>query len=173
MGEYDAMPPGTNTFLMYYKGTRWSESYNNGSKVADDTRLVSNIGVLRYSRFGKIGKYLVSMPQFILPFGELEGRSNLSHLGNDQGVGDLLVPLPVFLVNNALKRRTFVINPVIHVPIGSYDNDQPLNLGGNRWIFELQVGGSTAIAEKWNLDVVTGVEFFQDNTDFSPDSLTL
>ena len=129
--------------------------------------------VLRYVRYQMVGDYLVAAPQFILPYGKYEGSKNMAQLGDTRGVGDLLVPVPVFIVNDPEKRRTLVVNPILQVPIGSYDNDRSLNLGENRWKFELQIGGTTAIAKKWNLEFVTGVEFFEDNTDYSPASVTL
>lgn len=173
MGEYEALPAGTEAFLVYYKGSQTDSLYADGDKVLDGARVRVDATVLRYVRYQMVGDYLVAAPQFILPYGKYEGSKNMAQLGDTRGVGDLLVPVPVFIVNDPEKRRTLVVNPILQVPIGSYDNDRSLNLGENRWKFELQIGGTTAIAKKWNLEFVTGVEFFEDNTDYSPASVTL
>ena len=173
MGEYEALPAGTEAFLLYYKGSQTNSLYANNNKVLGDARVQVNAAVFRYVRYQMVGKYLVAGPQFILPYGEYTGSENLDNLGSTRGLGDLLIPVPVFLVNNPNERRTLVINPIIQVPIGSYDHNSTLNLGENRWKLEVQLGGTTAIAEKWNLELVTGVEFFEDNTDYGPSSVTL
>ena len=173
MGEFEAMPSGTHTFLMYYKTSRWDSVYSDGDKVVDDGRMEANIGILRYAYFVEKGGRLFVLPEFVLPFGEIKTTRNLDYLGDTHGVGDLIVPFPVFLVNNPAKKRAIVFNPIVHVPIGSYDNDDLLNLGENRWKYELQIGFVEGLGDKWGLDFNVGVQYFGDNTDFSSDSLTL
>lgn len=173
MGEYEALPEGTHALLLYYKGAETDALFAEGNKILGDAHIRADAMVLRYAHYQKIRGYLVAAPQFILPFGKYTSSGNLDNLGGAEGVGDLRIPAPIFLLNDTEHRRTFVLNPILHVPIGSYDNDRALNLGENRWVYELQIGGTTRIAKKWNFEIATGIEVFGNNTDFGPNSDTL
>lgn len=172
LGEYESMPAGTNVFVAYYKAFRHDAFYNNGARVSDNAQLDIDVAILRYVGFREWGERLIAL-EAILPVATYRTAGDFSALGDVAGIGDLIVPLPVFLMNKPAERKYFAVSPVLHVPIGEYDKEKPLNIGENRWKYEFQAGYVTAISNNWNLDATLGVTFFGDNTAFGPESLTL
>lgn len=172
LGEYESMPAGTNAFLAYYKTIHHKEAYVEGRKVLDDADLVIDAAVLRFAAFRDFKGARV-VPQAILPIASYRTAGDYSVLGDVSGIGDLLVPMPVFLINKPDKREYLALNPIFHVPIGDYDNDKLINIGENRWKYELQLGYIRPLGEKWNLDATFGATFFGENDDLGPESLTL
>ncbi|MDH4653696.1 transporter [Pseudomonas sp. BN606] len=170
-GDYTALPEGTNLGLLYYQHAERNALYANGHKAPIDAGLDSDVGILRGVHFMKLGDYIID-PQFLLPFGNLRAKDDLKGLGSDSGTGDLILASTIWLVNDPAKRRYFGITPFIFAPTGSYDNDQPINLGENRWKFTLQAGYITGLTDKLTLDLVGDVTFFGDNDDYGPDSVT-
>jgi hypothetical protein len=59
------------------------------------------------------------------------------------------------------------------VPSGSYDHNNALNLGENRWKVDLQTAWVKYFTEKWALDVVGDAIWYGDNNDYGPTSSRL
>jgi hypothetical protein len=170
-GDYTALPPGTNIGLIYFQHATRDALYADGDKVAINPKLTSDIGVLRGIHYTEIGGYIVD-PQFLLPFGTLEGDDDISSLGSNSGVADLILAATVWL-NKADSKTHFGITPFLYVPIGQYDRNDPLSLGENRWKFALQVGYITPLSEKVTLDLIGDVTFHGENSEFGPSSVTM
>ena len=96
-GDYTAMPAGTNVGLLYYQHAERNRLYANGDKLPLDAGLDSDIGILRGVHFMELGGYIVD-PQFLLPFGNMRAKDDLSALGSDSGTGDLMLAATVWLV---------------------------------------------------------------------------
>ncbi|WP_299200001.1 transporter [uncultured Amphritea sp.] len=171
-GDYTALPAGTNLAIAYYQNASRDELYAGGKKLAGDYSLDSDVGILRGVHFTEIGGYTVD-PQFLLPFGSLDAGGYVAALGEESGVGDLILAATVWLVNKPAENTYFGITPFLYVPTGSYDNDSALNLGENRWKFTLQGGYITNLTEKVALDLVADVTLYGDNDDFGPGKGTL
>ena len=171
-GDYTALPAGTNLGLLYYQHAERNRLYANGDKLPLDAGLDSDIGILRGVHFMELGGYIVD-PQFLLPFGNVRAKDDLSALGSDSGTGDLILAATVWLVNQPEQRRYFGITPYLWLPTGSYDNDRAINLGENRWKGALQAGYIEGLGDKFSLDLVGDVTFFGKNDDFGPASQTL
>ncbi|MBL8473595.1 MAG: transporter [Rhodocyclaceae bacterium] len=171
-GDYTALPAGTNLALLYYQHATRDELYANGSKVPGSNRLDSDVGILRGVHFMDIGGTIVD-PQFLLPFGTLKAKDNLSALGDTSGVGDLILGATVWLLNNP-KANTYVgVTPWVYAPTGSYDKNRALNLGENRWKYALQLGFITGLTDKLLLDLIGDVTWYGKNDDFGPTSATM
>lgn len=170
-GDYTALPEGTNLGLLYYQHAERNALYAHGHKAPIDAGLDSDVGILRGVHFMKLGDYIID-PQFLLPFGNVRAKDDLKALGSDSGVGDLILASTIWLLNDPANRRYFGVTPFLFVPTGSYDNDQAVNLGENRWKFTLQAGYITGLTDKLTLDLVGDVTFFGDNDDYGPASLT-
>lgn len=171
-GDYTALPEGTNLGVVYYQHAERKSLYSDGHKVPIDARLDSDVGILRGVHFMKLGDYIID-PQFLLPFGSLRGKDDTKGLGNEKGTGDLILASTIWLVNDPAKRQYFGITPYVYAPTGSYDKDDALNLGENRWKYVLQAGYITGLTEKLTLDLVGDVTFFGKNDDFGPAGATL
>lgn len=171
-GDYTALPAGTNLGLIYMQHASRDALYSNGNKLPGKNTLDSEIGILRGVHFTDIGGFIVD-PQFLLPFGRLKAKDSLSGLGQDSGVGDLMLAATVWLVNKPESGTYFGITPFLSLPTGSYDKNQPLNLGENRWKLTLQGGLITGLSDKLLLDVIADVTVFGNNSEYGPSSATL
>lgn len=170
-GDYTALPAGTNLGLLYYQHAERDSLYADGHKQPIDAGLDSDVGILRGVHFMQLGDYIVD-PQFLLPFGNVRAKDDLSDLGSDSGTGDLILAATVWLLNEPEQRRYFGITPFLWLPTGSYDNDNAINLGENRWKFALQAGYIQGLTDKLTLDLVGDVTFFGDNDDYGSASVT-
>jgi len=171
-GDYTALPDGTNLAILYYQHASRDALYVDGDKAPIDAGLDSDVGILRGVHYMDVGGYIVD-PQFLLPFGRLEGQDDLSALGDADGLGDLILAATVWVVNDPARKTYFGITPFLFLPTGNYDNNDGLSLGENRWKFALQAGYITEIAPKVLVDLVADVTFYGDNDDFGPGSATL
>jgi hypothetical protein len=167
-----AVPAGTNLALLYSQHVERDEVISDGRRVADG-RLSSDVGILRGVRFVKWGPFIAD-PQFLLPFGRLEASRDLDGLGSASGLGDLIVTATIWLYNRPDTGHFFGITPALYVPIGSYDKNDALNLGENRWKYLLQAGYVMPLfTPKLSLQLVGDVTFFGKNNDYGPSGLTL
>ncbi|MCM8567478.1 transporter [Thauera linaloolentis] len=171
-GDYTALPAGTNLAMAYYQYATRDAAYVRGRKQAGDPRLDSHVGILRGVHFTEIGGYIVD-PQFLLPFGKLEGKDDLSAAGSASGVGDLILAATVWLVNKPQTGTYFGITPFLYAPTGNYDNDDALNLGENRWKFALQAGFITKLSEKVSLDLIGDFTLYGKNDKFGAAKVTM
>lgn len=165
-GDYTALPAGTNLGLVYFQQASRDSLYAGGSKVGINPKLDSTVGILRGVHFMDIGGYTVD-PQFLLPFGGLTAKRDVSVLGSTSGVGDLVLAATVWLTKPGDKTH-FGITPFLMLPTGTYDRNQALNLGENRWKFALQAGYITPLSDKFTLDLIGDVQFHGENDDFGP-----
>jgi hypothetical protein len=170
-GDYTALPAGTKLFLAYYQHAQRNKLYSGGDQLPGSNKLDSDIGILRGVYFTEIGGHIVD-PQFLLPFGQLKGKGDLSVLGSNSGVADLLLAATVWF-NPPGSKENFGITPFVWVPIGQYDRNQALNLGENRWKFALQAGWIKPLSDAVTMDVAADVTLFGKNDDFGPLGQTL
>lgn len=171
-GDYTALPAGTNLAMLYYQHASRDALYASGHKVPIKARLDSQVGIARGVHFTEIGGYIVD-PQFLLPFGKMKGKNDLSAMGSASGVGDLILAATVWLVNQPQTGTYFGITPFIYAPTGNYDHKDALNLGENRWKFALQAGFITKLAEKVSFDLVGDFTLHGKNNKYGPDKLTM
>lgn len=171
-GDYTALPAGTNLAMLYYQDASRDELYSGGNKVAGDYSLASDVGILRGVHFTEIGEYIVD-PQFLLPFGMLDAGKDIAALGEESGVGDLILAATVWLVNKPKDNTYFGITPFIYLPTGTYDNKEGLNLGENRYKFALQAGYITNLTDDISLDLVADVMLYGENDEFGATKETM
>lgn len=170
-GDYTALPAGTNLGLVYYQNASRDELYSVGDKAAGDYSLASDVGILRGVHFMDIGGYTVD-PQFLLPFGNLDAGKDIAAFGEESGVGDLILAATVWLVNKPKENTYFGITPYIYLPTGTYDNNEALNLGENRYKFVLQAGYITPLTDDITLDLVADVAMYGENDEFGANKET-
>lgn len=171
-GDYTALPAGTNLGMVYYQHAERNKLYSAGNRVPINAGLDSDVGILRGVHFMNIGGYIVD-PQFLLPFGKLKGKDDLSALGSGSGTGDLILAATAWLVNDPKAKTYFGITPFLFLPTGTYDRNKALNLGENRWKFALQGGYITPLSDSVTLDLIGDVTVFGKNNDFGANSQTL
>jgi hypothetical protein len=165
--DWVALPSGTKVLSLYYEyGAH--DSYNNTitGTFDRDTKLDSQVGIVRYIHYGK--DPLFGRPwdwNVLVPFGSLRnGRIGGQPLGNASGVSDPVASIGYFFINEPEKKTFLTFAPYLTIPIGSYDRNKPLNLGGNRWVYNFQGDFTQGIGDKFTIDVSAGWTWYGDNT---------
>lgn len=167
-GDYEPLPPEANVLLLYFQHAQSSDFYFNGDKVSDNFKLKTDVTLLRYIHAFNVGNNVSVEPQFILPYGHLHASGDANGLGQTSGVGDLILGVPVKWTLETTNKDIFSIAPFIYVPTGSYNNDDALNMGSNRWRLLLQTVYIHHFDERWALDNSIDFTLFGDNNDFGP-----
>lgn len=171
-GDYVPAPPGTTVALLYAQHAERDASYGGGRRNAGNPALTSDVAIVRVIHYTTIGGYLAS-PQILLPFASLRGGRDLGMLGKENAMGDIILAAPVWLINNTAKSTYFALTPYLFLPTGSYSNSRALNVGENRWRFDLQAGLAQQIHGSWHLDLTGDVMVFGENTDYGASHVTL
>ncbi|EGH70395.1 transporter [Pseudomonas syringae] len=172
-GDYEPLPVGMNALLVYAQHAESSDFYSNGHKVSDDFRLKTDVSLLRYIHSFALSNNAVIEPQFILPYGHLKAGGEASALGQTTGAGDLILGAPVKWTLATANKDVFSVAPYLYLPTGSYENDDTLNLGENRWRLLLQAAYIHHFNARWALDTAADVSWFSDNDDYGSGSDTL
>jgi len=158
----------------YYEfGTR--NEYNNTitGTAKNNTHLDSSIGVGRYLYYREVFDHPYVL-DFILPFGALtDGRISGNNLGSASGLGDPIVSAGFWLINQPEQRRYLSVADFLTLPLGTYDNQKALNLGGNRWQNDVQVDFTQGFLNKFSIDVSGDWIYYWNNTDFGAEHATL
>lgn len=172
-GDYEPLPPGASALLLYFQHAQSSDFYQNGHKVSDRFKLRTDVSLLRYIHSFGLAENVVVEPQFILPYGHLHASGDASALGQTTGVGDLIVGAPVKWTLNTTNKDIFSLAPYLYLPTGSYDRDDALNLGENRWRVLLQAAYIHHYNAQWSLDTAADVSWVSHNHDYTSAGLTL
>lgn len=169
-GDYEQYPVGATIGVVYYQHASTDALYVDGHKASSDFNLTSDIGILRLLHVYELSDRLTVDPQFLLPFGRVSGSADASTLGDASGVGDLILATAFkYRLNDA--RDVIAFTPFLYVPTGSYDKDDPINLGENRWKLDLQAAYVKHFGEKWALDLIGDAIWYGDNDDYGPASV--
>lgn len=167
-GDYEPVPAGKTALLMYYQHARSSAFYRSGHQVSEDFRLRSDMGLLRLVQSVPLSAGLYWEPQAILPFGRLRTGGEARVLGNESGVGDLNLGSVVKIRLPTRHGDMLGLGVFVQAPTGSYDRDDALNLGENRWRLVLQGAYVHHFDERWSLDTVADVSGYTRNHDYGP-----
>lgn len=157
--DYVAAPVGVNLAILY------AGSINEHTNLGAD--LDANINIARFVTYKEFMGITVD-PQILIPFGKQEIAGGALEAS---GFADPILAATFWLVND--DKNQFGITPFLTVPIGTYDNNDPLNLGKNTWEGTLQAGWVHKPTENLALEIVTDVTFSTDNDDFGVMSETL
>jgi len=171
--DYVPAPEGTNLALLYLQYADAGRLYDDGNRVPGDNELESQIGIFRAVHFMKLGDMTID-PQVLIPYGRVEGKGDLSEpLGQETGFADPLLAATFWVQENHETGEYTGITPYIVPPVGTYDNEQPLNLGNNRWEFILQGAHTRKLTENLWLDLSLDMAHFGDNNQSGPDKQKL
>lgn len=167
-GDYAALPPGVDLGIVYYQHAERNAYYANGSKLPGSFKLETDIGLLRFVHFTKLGDYVID-PQIIIPFGGVKLKTPFGPLSptTASGVGDPLVGGTLWLMNRSEQKQWFGVSAFASLPIGNYEAARgPVNVGENRWKGIFQAGYVGALSDKIMLDVIGEYSIYGDNDDF-------
>ena len=139
-GDWVPLPPDTSVLMGYYEfGTRNEFNNTKTGTAKNRTHLDSNLGVARYLYYHEVFHHPYVL-DFIQPFGALtDGKINGQNLGSASGLGDPMVSAGFWFINQPKQRRYLSAADFLTLPLGTYDHQKALNLGGNRWQNDVQV----------------------------------
>lgn len=161
-GDYVPPPVGTTAGLLYLQHAERNALYGGGSRVAADPQLTSEVGILRLIHYISISGVTVA-PQILLPFGRLKAGRDIAALGKTDGVGDVILAAPVWVINEPSSGTYLGLTPYLFLPTGNYNSNRALNLGENRTKLNLQAGFVKRLSDKIHLDLTGDVMFYGKN----------
>ena len=158
--------------------------------VIPEANFDAQVAISGYARtftvFGRSG-----LAAAMLPMGRVDGSGSvLGRTFNDStnGFGDptlefvvnLVGPGPVMNIPDSLRYEPgFSLDLLIDVipPLGEYDNDEPINLGQNRWMGRIGAPivwqiGDWVPGRRTTLELLPSIWFFGDNDDFVGQNLS-
>ena len=157
VGDYTTLPSGTNLGVFYYQHSEMDGYYHKGDKTHADSH--SDIGIARFIHYTDIAG-LRATPQVVIPFGSVRNTQiGDTHLNNASGFADPIIASAFWLINQpeqGASGRYLAFTPFIYLPLGQYDKNDAVNLGENRFKYDLQLAWVQPLYGK------LGFEFYQD-----------
>jgi hypothetical protein len=176
---YWPTPVGTKILVTGY-------SYSEGDVLFDpstplfEVDSTINLGLIAYLQaldlWDRSSSIMVELPY---SSGSMEGMIlDIPANADFSGVGDLGVTLNVNLMGAAAMTveafQAFRANPrpvlgiswKVLAPTGRYEEDQLINVGGNRWATKAEIGAAVPFASSWMMELAAGVWFYGSNDDF-------
>lgn len=166
-GDYEQFPSGATIGLLYYQHGHGDEAYARGTKTTSDAKLDTNVGIIRLLHVYEIAPGVTVDPQFLLPVGAISTGGVLAPLGSPGGVGDVILAAPFKFKLDTAFNDVFAITPYLIAPTGTYDANQPLNFGANRWQGVIQAAYVKHFDPVWSLDLIGDVAFYSDNARYN------
>lgn len=164
-GDYTALPAGTNLFLLYEQYIHRDQLATSSGTLRTGTNLDSAVTLFRYVHYMDLGPFRID-PQIIVPIGKLfDARIGGQKFENSGGIGDIVPFATLWLINRPTgDYPTFLgISPIVTIPTGTYDRTAAINLGGNRFTYDFQVGLIQGLAPGILLDVIGDVVLYGKN----------
>lgn len=177
-GFLSAMPIGGNIGIASYGYSQGEILLDNTLPIEDLNSKMSIIG-LGYFRsfklFNRLGKFDVVVPYAVGDYEALLEGEEASTTKN--GFGDPMLRVSMILIGvDPLKPQDFFnqkqkdfklgVALRVKVPLGQYEPDKLINLGGNRWAVKGAVAGSYTIKDKLVLESHFTTWFFGENDNF-------
>lgn len=179
---YQLVPDGTQSIAQYFYVIRGNNTPSTGL-IVQGAELDLNLAVTQYAKSIDLNGRQTGLIA-VLPYGNISGSLN-TIAGNQSdsasGLGDLLLGGVFGLVGSPVLNEEQYIKydpgfamallARLTVPTGRYDSDSTLNMGGNRWVFELGlptmyfVGSSFLDPDLMSFEILPKVTLFGDNTD--------
>ena len=173
-GDYTALPSGTNVGVFYYQHSKMDGYYQNGDKTNAES--TSDIGIARFIHYTDIAG-LRATPQIVVPFGTVRNTHiGGNDLNNASGFADPMIASAFWLINQperGVSGRYLAISPFIYLPLGQYDKNDAVNLGENRFKYDLQVAWVEPLYGKFSLELYQDVIWYGDNDEAGAGNQTL
>lgn len=162
--EFVTAPPGTTVFLGYALYGHYDKlTLNDGSTLADGTSLDVKLGIVRLAHYFDIGKTL-ALVEVLQPFGSLDhARVGGTRLKHSAGLGDTILAAAAWPINDKKKQTYFGVTLYVTVPTGKYDRLQPINLGGNRIVYDPQLALFQGLGKRWSIELTADLLLYGDN----------
>lgn len=172
--EYNQLPDNLTLVVQYF-------DYDTMElEGAESNKLDTYVGLFRFIHvlpLHNIAEGLTTDPQIIIPFGSLNPGGDLDGVPGFEDttdMGDILLFTATKYPINKEKRHFIGHAPILSVPTGSYDKNQVVNWGNNRWAFTNQFAWTSEfLSEKLTMDIDYDFTYYGDNNDLGPAGQTL
>ena len=166
--DFVPAPRGTNVLMGYYQFATQGELTNTITGDVKNSHLDSHLGIARYLYYNEAFG-LPFVLDLVAPFGALtDGRIGGNPAGTASGIADPTVNVGAWLINQPEHGRYLSAASFLSIPIGSYQGQDALNLGQNRWKHDLQVNFTQTLFEAFTIDVSGAWTYYGKNTDAGP-----
>ncbi len=174
VGDYTTLPSGSNLGVFYYQHSEMDGYYQKGDKTHADSR--SDIGIARLIHYTDIAG-LRATPQVVIPFGSVRNTQiGDAHLNNASGFADPIIASAFWLINQpeqGASGRYLAVTPFIYLPLGQYDKHDAVNLGENRFKYDVQLAWVQPLYGKWGFEFYQDAIWYGDNDDAGSGNQTL
>ena len=179
---YQLIPEGTQTVSQFLLAMRGNSSPSDGL-VIEGADIDINMGITQYALAIDIGGKQAGLLA-IVPYGNVAGSLSTQAgetRGSDSGLGDVILgaAFGIYGTPNLNMEEYTSFDPGFAMallarstlPTGSYSDTRNLNMGGNRWIFELglpmmyYIGTSFLDASLTSFELQPKIAFFTENDD--------
>lgn len=173
-GDYTALPSGTNVGVFYYQHSKMDGYYQNGHKSEAESQ--SDIGIARFIHYTDIAG-MRATPQIVIPFGSVRNTQiGNTDLNQASGFADPIIASAFWLINQPEKGasgRYLAFTPFIYLPLGQYDKHDAVNLGENRFKYDLQMAWVEPLYDKFSFELYQDVIWYGDNDEAGTGEQTL
>jgi hypothetical protein len=176
---------GANAVPVIYQSLSGNANPIDPAKVVSaDADIEANVVVAGYAKMLPLFDRTLTLAM-LQPMGRISGEATVAGLTFDQdatGFGDPMIEAGINIIGpNAMRtipdllryEPKLSIDVIVDLafPIGEYDDDQPLNLGQNRWYGRVGAPvvwqiGSWVPGRRTTFEVLPSVWFFSDNDDY-------
>ncbi|MCW8277435.1 transporter [Pseudomonas sp. PCH199] len=171
-GAYIPIPAGSNLAMLYLGGSKAGEFQPvHGKAISKDTELKTKTGLIRLFHMFEVAEHRVQL-QFGLPFGSQDLTLNGKKIGHESGLSDPYMAVSVWPIDDPAHQRYLAVTAYMLFPTGSYDNNNSLNMGNNRYAHAIQVGYAQTWGS-WRLELNQDVTWYGDNDRYGPANRTL
>lgn len=172
--DWENVPIDTNILFLYYTFSN-SEATVDPALPIEGVSVKAHVPIVRYARTFALGDRVAGF-QLVTPYGFVNARlEGTRYKTSTDGLGDMM---GIFLVNifgaPALTKEEFkhwtpgqflTASVAVTAPTGSYDRDDVLNIGKNRWILKPQLSYGLPFGQGNLLSINTNVQLFSDNNE--------
>lgn len=173
-GDYTALPSGTNVGVFYFQHSKMEGYYQNGDKTHAES--TSNIGIARFIHYTDFAG-LRATPQIVVPFGTVRNTQiGGNELNNASSFADPIIASAFWLINQPERGssgRYLAVTPFIYLPLGQYDKNDAVNLGENRFKYDLQLAWVEPLFGKFSFELYQDAIWYGDNDEAGTGNQTL
>lgn len=166
--DYAPNTPGTTTAKFFLFERSLEGPYVQGARKIDG-EIHNNTAALQLTHFSKLGNYTVA-PLAVISWGSSETTpSSLSRsMGSSaSGFCDLRLGATLWLYNNPQQQEYVAVTAHVLAPTGSYNPDQVINIGENRWRYVLGAGWIKPLSENLHLNLAPEIAFYGKNDQYN------
>jgi hypothetical protein len=176
---------GTNAVPLIFESVSGNTNpFDPARSVSADADIDATMALMGYAKFFPLFDR-TTMAAILLPMGRISGDVTVAGRAFDQSANGFGDPMLEFVINvlgppaqmnipDALRYEPgFSVDLLadLALPIGEYDNDQPLNIGQNRWYGRLGMPiiwqlGPWVPGRRTTLEFLPAVWLFGDNDDY-------